>query len=75
MLLMVEKGTRGGICHALHRYAKANNKYNKNYDKNIEPSYFTYLDANNFCGWAMSQKLTVDSFKWIKKYLTLMKTS
>ena len=39
MLLMVEKGTRGGICQAIHRYAKANNKYMKNYDKNIKPSY------------------------------------
>ena len=34
MLLMVEKGIRGGICHAIQRYAKANNKYIKNYDKN-----------------------------------------
>ena len=33
MLLMVEKGIRGEICHAIHRYAKANNKYMKNYDK------------------------------------------
>ena len=39
MLLMVEKGTRGGICQTIHRYAKANNKYMKNYDKNIESSY------------------------------------
>ena len=67
MLLMVEKGTRGGICHAIHRYAKANNKYMKNYDKNIESSYLMYLDANNLYGWAMSQKLPVDGFKWIKK--------
>ena len=67
MLLMVEKGTRGGICHAIHRYAKANNKYMKNYDKNIELSYLMYLDANNLYGWAMSQKLPVDGFKWIKK--------
>ena len=39
MLLMVEKGIRGGICHAIYRYAKANNKYMKNYDKNKESSY------------------------------------
>ena len=67
MLLIVEKGTRGGICQAIHRYAKANNKYMKNYDKNIESSYLMYLDANNLYGWAMSQKLPVYGFKWIKK--------
>ena len=40
MLMMVEKGIRGGMCHAIHKYAKANNKYMKNYNKNIESSYF-----------------------------------
>ena len=50
MLLMVEKGIRGRICHAIHRSAKANNKYMKNYDKNIKSSYLTYLDANNLYG-------------------------
>ena len=39
MLLMVEKGIRGGICQATHRYAKANNKYMNNYNKEIKPSY------------------------------------
>ena len=63
MLLMVEKGTREGICQAIHRYAKANNKYMKNYDKDIISSYLTYLDANNLYGWAMSQKLPVNGFK------------
>ena len=53
---MVEEGMRGGICHSIHRYAKANNKYRKNYDKNKESSYIQYLDANNLYGWAMSQK-------------------
>ena len=48
--LMIEKGISGGICQATHRYAKANNKYMKNYDKNIESSYIEYSDANNLCG-------------------------
>ena len=47
MLLMIEKGIRGGIWQAAHRYAKANNKYMKNYDKNNESSYIEYLDAKN----------------------------
>ena len=67
MLLMVEKGTRGEICHAIHRYVKANNKSTKSYDKNIQSSYLMYLDGNNLYGWAMSQNLPVDGFKWIKK--------
>ena len=53
MLLMVEKRTRGGICQSIHRYAKANNKCMKNYDKDIS-SHLIYLDGNNLYGWAMS---------------------
>ena len=60
---MVEKGFRGGICHAIHRYEKANNKYMKNYDKNIELSYLISLDANNLYGKALYQKLPVNGFK------------
>ena len=66
MLLMVEEGIRGGICHAIHRYAKVNNKYMKNYDKNEESSYIQYLDANNLYGWAMSQKLPLNGSKWLE---------
>ena len=47
MLLMVEEGIRGGICHAIHRYAKANNKYMKDYDENKESAYYQHLDPNN----------------------------
>ena len=66
MLLMVEKGIRGETCHAIHRYAKASNKYMKDYDKNKESSYVKYWGANNVFGWAMLQKLPVNTFEWIK---------
>ena len=64
MLLMIEIETRGGICQSTHRYVKANNRYVKYYDKKIESSYLTYLDANNLYGWAMPKKLPVNGFKW-----------
>ena len=67
ILLIVEKRIRGGICQATHRYAKANIKYMKNYDKNKESSNIAHLDANKFYGWAMSQKLPVNGFKWVEK--------
>ena len=66
MLLMVDKGIRGGICHTIHQYAKAINKYMKNYHKNKESSYLKYWDVNNLYGWAMSQKLPVNNFHWIE---------
>ena len=71
MLLMVEKETRGGICNLIHRFAKANNKYIKNYDRNKESSYIQYLDANDLYGWVISQKLPADVFKWKKKYFKI----
>ena len=67
MLLMIKKGNRGRIFQAIHRYAKTNNKYMKNYDKDIISSYLRYLDANNLYGWAMSQKIPVNGFKWVEK--------
>ena len=71
MILMIEKGIRGGICQAIHRYAKANDKYMKNNDKKIESSYIEYLDANNLYGWAMSQKLPVKGFKWVNQKIII----
>ena len=70
MLLMIEEGIRGGMCQSVHRYANANNKYMKNYDKTIQSSYLTHLDANNLYGWAMSQKLPVNGFMWYNEYLS-----
>ena len=63
ILLIIEEGITGGMCQSIYRYAKANNKYRKNYDKNIGSSYLTYLDANNLYGCAMSQKLPINDFK------------
>ena len=65
MLIMYEEGTRGGMCQATYRYAKANNKYMKNYDKNKESSFLIYDDANNLYGFAMCKKLPVSDFKWV----------
>ena len=64
---MVVEGNRGGICHAIHRYAKANNKYMKDYNKDEEKSFLQYDDANNRYGWAMSQKFPVNGFELEEK--------
>ena len=66
MLLLVEKRTRGRICHTIHRYEKANNKYMKNYDENEESLFLEYLDASNLYSWAMSEPLPVDGFDWMQ---------
>ena len=71
MLLMVEKEITRGICHAIYRYAKADNKYMKKYNKYKEKSFLQYLDANNVYGLAMPQKLPVSRFKWKKKYVKI----
>ena len=59
MLLMVEKGIRGGVC-------KSNNKYMKDYNKDEEESFLQYNDANNLYGFAISEPLPVDGFEWMK---------
>ena len=70
---MIEEGIRGRICHAVHRYAKANNRYMKDYGKSKESSYMQYLDANNLYGAAMSQKLPMNGFKWVSDILGIDK--
>ena len=64
MVLMIEAGIRGRMGQSVHRYAKANNKYMKNYYQSIKSSYLMYLDANNLYGWAMFKILPVNGFNW-----------
>ena len=53
MLLMFERGIRGGITQAVHKYASANNKYmGDKFDSNEDTTSLQYLDANNLYGWA-----------------------
>ena len=66
MLMMFERGTRGGMTHISKRYAEANNKYMKDYNPEQPSSFIQYLDANNLYGWAMSQSLPTHRFKWMK---------
>ena len=65
MLLLFEKGIRGGICEAITKYKNANNKYMRNYDKTKPSSYLMYVDANNLSGYTVSKKLPTSDFQWI----------
>ena len=67
MHLFIEKGMRRGISYIAKSYAKANNKYMECYDSSEESKYITYLDANRFYGWAMSQYLPYSGFKWLNQ--------
>ena len=67
MLLMIEKGIRGGISNSFKRYAKANNRFMKNFDPAEKSSFIVYLDANNLYGWAMSKPLPVGEFEWMSE--------
>ena len=67
MLLMIEKGIRGGISMISNRYSKANNKYmGESFIDTMISIYIMYLDANNLYGWAMSKPLPTHGFKWMK---------
>ena len=66
MLLMFERGIRGGIIQAVCKYALANNGYmGDRFDPKSESCNLQYLDANNLYGWAMSQPLPTGGFKWV----------
>ena len=65
ILFKIQKGLRGGICHSIYRYAKANNKY-MNYDKSNKSPSFRYWHVNSLYGWAMSPKLSVNNSEWIE---------
>ena len=66
MLLMFERGIRGGITQLVHKWAIANNPYmGCEYDPLRPTNYLQYLDANNLYGWAMSQPLPTEEFKWV----------
>ena len=67
---MVEKVIRVGMCHVIHRYAKANNKFMEGYDPSRKLSYLMHWDVNNLYGWAISPKLPVNGFKWRKNEFT-----
>ena len=66
MLLMLERGIRGGITQSVNRWAKANNPYvGPEFAPDRPTRYLQYLDANNLYGWAMSQPLPTGGFKWV----------
>ena len=63
---MFERGIRGGMMQAVHQYASANNPYmGEKFSPREDSSYLQYLDANNLYGWAMSQLLPTDRFRWV----------
>ena len=63
MLLIIENCIRGGICHSIYRYAKANNKYMEDYNENKESPYIQFCNVNNLYGYS---KLAVNYSEWIK---------
>ena len=63
MYLFIEKGIRGRISYIVKRYARANNKYTRDYDSEKPSGFITYLDMNNLYGWAMNEYLPYGEFR------------
>ena len=66
MDLFIEKEVNEGMSYIANRYAKANNKYMKNYDSKKPSKFMTYLDMNNLYLWAMSRYLPYVEIQWLK---------
>ena len=65
ILLMVEKWITGELCHLINNYAKASNKYMKDYDENEELSYVKYCNINSLYSWSLSQNFPANGLKWV----------
>ena len=66
--LFIEKGLRGGISYMAERCTKANNKYMNDYDPKKLSKFISCFDMNNLYGWAMSEYLPYEQFKWLKNF-------
>ena len=64
--LFIEKGLRGEISYIAKIYVKANNKYMNDYGPKKPSTFISYLDMNNLYGWAISEYLPYEGFKWLK---------
>ena len=64
--LFIEKGLRGRISYTGKRYAKANNTYMNDYNPKKQSTFKSYLNMNNLYGWAVSEYLPYERFRWLK---------
>ena len=64
VVVMVEKGIRGGLTQVVKKHAVANHKYLPNYDSSKKSVFLQYLDANILYGYVMNEKLLLDGYEW-----------